>query len=658
MTDGAQVLRTAEAADDLVSITVRKENPDQKSGIGLIERSGAVYVTKITENGLFHGSELDIGDVVLSINGKRIRPGEGPDALLKHITKAKATVTMVVKKANKMASRGARSLSPMTRRRKAREAEKEANKIYRGLAKRNLDGSLDLTAAEAWETEEDVDDNIVDDTITAKKIFSKQDVGLKFAAIDNKLFVSKISTESIFLDSGLEVGDRILEINQMSFRQYVDAKYALKIIAKAKDTVSMEVEKGHTRYKAAVLASAEEEEESVDDGKVDNKPSKLAMQKTLMKKRLLKAKAKTKSEYSEEDNESVESSIALSDALSDASSVSVSSDEDDEEAIVDKAGDARSRGRSPGAGRQRGRSPETAKPLRFKEKSTTDTQTTEKPASPRKKSKDRPLVEEPPPFRPPSPRKKSKDPPLLIVEDAPLRPPSPRKKSKDPSLLAVDLAAEDTNTRPASPRKRSKDPPLLNVEIALPRPASPRKRSKDPPLLVAESPRKSPGSTVNAPYELEVFGGHDFLSITIVKLADSDVLVQRVAGKFLISRLPAHEKRINLGDEVLGIEGTRLRGLTSLDKALSLLQKSGSRVRLVINFDNPKPKKVECPSCGNVTTGIYSQGHNSQRFDDESVDSSIGTPQIFTKKTNKSGVTDGKLNGSMYNINEYESDSD
>ena len=91
--------RVAAESDDLMSVTVRKDDPHQKAGISLVERKDYVYVTKVAENGLFYNSEVEVGDIVLSINGTRIRRGDGPAALIKAITQAKSTVTVVLKKA-------------------------------------------------------------------------------------------------------------------------------------------------------------------------------------------------------------------------------------------------------------------------------------------------------------------------------------------------------------------------------------------------------------------------------------------------------------------------------------------------------------------------------------------------------------------------------
>jgi hypothetical protein len=206
--------KTTSASDDLLSVTVRKESLNEKSGITLVERQGVVYVTKITENGLFHNTAIGVGDVVLSINGKRLKKGEGPGEAIKAITQAKATVTVVVKKSGKKPTRGSRSLSPRTRRKKKR-GEIRHTELLRLTPNGSLDVSYNPTiAANKSDDDEEVFEQY---TITGTKLFANQAAGLNFQEEDNKLFVSNIAGESIFRDTELEVGDRVCLINEMNF---------------------------------------------------------------------------------------------------------------------------------------------------------------------------------------------------------------------------------------------------------------------------------------------------------------------------------------------------------------------------------------------------------------------------------------------------------
>jgi C-terminal processing protease CtpA/Prc len=225
--------RTVQAADDLVSVTVRKENPEQKAGISLVERQNAVYVTKIIENGLFHETEVEVGDKVLSINGKRLKPGEGARHIIKHISKARATVTMVVKKTGVTPSRGSRGGL----------VKKKPQRIFKKDLVRNEDGSLNADLdPRNLPTDDDDKDQI---PIKAQKIFSRQPVGVILVDHKNMTFVVTICFDSIFRDSGLQIGDRVVGVNGMNFMAYADARMAMKQAEKSPKEVVFVVEKGH-----------------------------------------------------------------------------------------------------------------------------------------------------------------------------------------------------------------------------------------------------------------------------------------------------------------------------------------------------------------------------------------------------------------------------
>ena len=97
----------------IVSVTVNKSSTTQKAGIGLVERKHRVYVSSITENGLFHESQCQVGDVILAVNGNRVTREQGAREVMLIITQAETAVTLLLRKKRKTA----RSLSLSTRRR-------------------------------------------------------------------------------------------------------------------------------------------------------------------------------------------------------------------------------------------------------------------------------------------------------------------------------------------------------------------------------------------------------------------------------------------------------------------------------------------------------------------------------------------------------------
>ena len=113
--------------DDTVSINVQKTSPTQKSGLTLVQRKKHVYVSDVPVNTLFHGTDLQAGDKILLVNGKRPKQVEGIKHVRRLIAKAKDTVTMVVKRSHRKPQRGAISLSPMAQRKKRRAGKNPRN---------------------------------------------------------------------------------------------------------------------------------------------------------------------------------------------------------------------------------------------------------------------------------------------------------------------------------------------------------------------------------------------------------------------------------------------------------------------------------------------------------------------------------------------------
>jgi C-terminal processing protease CtpA/Prc len=223
-------------------MTVRKSDPKQKAGIRLEqETDGRIRVSNIASNGLFADSELEIGDIVLSINSKRLTKGQGAEDLVDLIRNASTAVTMVVKKTG---------MTP----RKEVPAKKNPDEIsdnntvrrdsyYTGKTKHKIDGSINMMYTDA-DDEKAAQMKCDVMTISATKATESEDAGLVFAIHKKMLFLSEMADDSIFEDTSLEVGDRVLSINEMNFRGYADAAQAQSLVNKAKRAVTLIVEKG------------------------------------------------------------------------------------------------------------------------------------------------------------------------------------------------------------------------------------------------------------------------------------------------------------------------------------------------------------------------------------------------------------------------------
>lgn len=233
------------SADDLVSVTVKKNDPNQKAGIKLVQRQGGLYVTGILEDGLFYDSEIEVNDKILSLNGKRLKPGETISDFMSDVSVSKDKVTIVVKKANMKSSRAARSMSPATSRRR--------RKLVKKQGARHADGSFDYeinpTLDKYQNATSDDEDGIYDQhRIRAQKLFPKQGAGVSFKKIGDMLFVSGIALDSIFRDTVLAVGDRVVSVNDVNFMSYADATYATTLLKRGNDEVSLVVERGWKKF--------------------------------------------------------------------------------------------------------------------------------------------------------------------------------------------------------------------------------------------------------------------------------------------------------------------------------------------------------------------------------------------------------------------------
>jgi C-terminal processing protease CtpA/Prc len=236
------------ARGEFVSISVRKEDPKEKAGIRLEQdATGRLTVRNIARNGLFGDTNLEIGDVVLSINRVRLSDGEPPEALVEVANRATRNITVVVKKPNapqtepneKMAKRIQKKMEIAQELVQDNNCTK-ADTYYNGLAKRNEDGTLNCTK-DAQDQRRGTKMTV---TISALKEDRDDLVGITFVVQNKKLWVAYMDPEHcIFADTDLQVGDCILSINDMSFREYVDAEYAETICGKARSQVTFVVVK-------------------------------------------------------------------------------------------------------------------------------------------------------------------------------------------------------------------------------------------------------------------------------------------------------------------------------------------------------------------------------------------------------------------------------
>ncbi|OEU14470.1 hypothetical protein FRACYDRAFT_241015 [Fragilariopsis cylindrus CCMP1102] len=265
---------------NLVSITVRKDTPKAKAGIKLIQdRNGQVTVKNIASNGLFGNTELEVGDIILSVNRKRLSDGEGPDLLMKWVHKYN-TISISVRKppppSSLLPSPGpgdgsssSSSSSPTIKTPKT--STKTTKNKKKSVATKKKDKSTTTTTTTTGKSNKN---KIV--TITAEKPESSSSTnnkskdnncGLVFEIQNKKIVVVDILPNSMFFESSsttatppeqqqqqqLNIGDCILTINDMCFRKYADIDYAYQIMNKSKIMVILVVEKQKEKKKTTVI---------------------------------------------------------------------------------------------------------------------------------------------------------------------------------------------------------------------------------------------------------------------------------------------------------------------------------------------------------------------------------------------------------------------
>jgi hypothetical protein len=171
--------------------------------------------------------------------------------------------------------------------------------------------------------------------------------------------------------------------------------------------------------------------------------------------------------------------------------------------------------------------------------------------------------------------------------------------------------------------------------------------------------------------QFEDFGG-DYIRVTVKKNSEDDpgIAVEKTAGKFILTALPEHEKRVCLGSQVLAINGTT--NINTMIKAEDLMKRKSGEVVLIINL--PTEQSLSCPCCGDsmTATGEHSNGSTKRRGKGNgfstsgsmapsvalSVTGSVKTAKSSNKAPRGQRVRSIPESRSKYKYDEYDSDSD
>jgi C-terminal processing protease CtpA/Prc len=616
--------RTVQAADDLVSVTVRKETPDQKAGISLVERQNAVYVTKIAENGLFYDTEVDVGDKVLSINGKRLKPGEGARHIIKHISKASATVTMVVKKAGITPSRGSRG--GLIKRKPQRFFKKDLH--------RNEDGSLNAELdPRNLPTDDDDKDQI---PIKGYKIFASQPVGVTLVDHNNMVFVAAISLDSIFRDSDLQIGDRVVAVNGMNFMAYADARMAMKKGEKSPKEVVFVVEKGHINIPDEVKRNLRHDDPSESPIKVNLIYDEEELDEDLLT-------MTPKANYSAPSSSSLWKSPGKSDSDSDESSRRGPID------MMARVLGRQANGDNCASNKSSLKSNSGCSPTNNSSYSNSFSNSYSNSFS----------------STPTGRRQRTVNAPTTPTRRATAPTPIVRR-----SLKAKPLKAQPLKGRPLGDDDDDEESSLdEDLVAAVTHVLSPEQKQGH------ESNASAIAKTQPDDYE------GDYIRIKVEKVSEREpgIKFKKTEGMFILAALPDHEKRINVGVRILAING--VMNINTVVKAYDLMSRTKGHVMLMIDYSSPIEQRRVCPCCGDpmYANGEHvsgRKGHGRVKADDEmsilSTESSIYTAQAGNRKGSAPQrlpsvpriaevarrTKDNQSNANKYGIDHYDSGSD
>jgi hypothetical protein len=702
---GTHIDKVVQTVEDLVSVTVRKDSPTQGAGISLLEGPRGIYITLVDENGLFHGSQVEEGDKVLSVNGKKLKKGECAKHIIKAISKAKATVTIVVKKP------GMNTPTPGSR---GDKIKKKANKTFRKDLHRKADLSLDPNHDPRTVMKQDTDDGVDQIRIkSAPKLYRDQPLGLSMVEYNNMIFISDISLESPFRYSKLQVGDRVVGVGSMSFMDCADAALAKKMAEKAPNEVDLIVEKGRVDIPQDIKKKIEEMALLKSPSPEDSAMRELAMvdlntpnQRMIDFNSSLSGSTRTPSQREKElDREELltpnlpfsssfnifsPSAIATPRQHDNDDDVEDGSDQRDDDhsnnASVDLAdkvlarqtNDRRIKSATVNAGHnswshscQVEGTPQSKnrKGKRLtshgKTKSVPSSSRVTTKVSQKKSSKlglddtsDESSLDEEVERSLQALKKKStfhnswSHPDNVKSPNSAVKP----KKGKRRSVDGNKKTGKSPATQALKLKPKSKPKPIImenlddgsiiddDIEAAAAEMLSPERKAR----YVNNVPfSKSVSQMVN-----EEFDG-DIIRIKVKKNSEDEpgVRVRKTAGMFILTSLPPYEKRISIGAQVLAINGTM--NIDTVAKAESLMRQTERYVTLVVDFSSPIDKRRNCPCCG---VNIFANGEHVRPKDyTPNDDSGLFTPKVSNHSDHRPMRN---LLPSKYNVDDYNSESE
>ena len=171
--------------------------------------------------------------------------------------------------------------------------------------------------------------------------------------------------------------------------------------------------------------------------------------------------------------------------------------------------------------------------------------------------------------------KKTKESPIKATPEAPVA--SPDNNDSEESSMGDFAEAE----------KKAEKKATMMVQKGVP---------KSPSVHSLSRLNQSSNLARSVTFDFDSFVG-DYLRVTVRKESEerSGISLEKSEGKFLLTAVPQHEKRIYPGMQVLAING--IVNLHTAVKAEDLISRSKGEVQLIIDFSSPLKANGNCPCC-------------------------------------------------------------
>jgi C-terminal processing protease CtpA/Prc len=246
----------------LTSVTVKKESPDTKIGIGIKSINGHLIMSSIAEDGLFAGTALKVAQKLVSVNAKycdeltkqeAIQLFKDAESNITVVTEDVGLISVTVEKESvdtKLGIAMADINDYIVITNITEDSPFQGTDLVPGLRLLCINNTLckGLGKAEAVDVFKQITGSV---TIIAEKVGyitavavkqSPEDkIGIGLKDMSGMIIVSSIAENSLFANTELKVGHRVMTINKMSVMG-MDKYQAIKLFQTADSTITVMAE--------------------------------------------------------------------------------------------------------------------------------------------------------------------------------------------------------------------------------------------------------------------------------------------------------------------------------------------------------------------------------------------------------------------------------